>query len=77
LDDAVVLCATIETPLALVRNMKGSDRSRIRTLHRELMDPGHRSWQLLEPQDRMPAMDVLRILSTNPQLPPVNRLKRR
>lgn len=77
LDDAVVLCATIKTPLATAKDMKGSDKSRILTLQKALEDPGHRSWQLLEPADRTPAMDALRILASNLQLPPGNRLKKR
>ncbi|MEV4952757.1 hypothetical protein MRBLAR21_002556 [Paenarthrobacter nitroguajacolicus] len=40
-----------------------------------LPDPGHRSWQLLDPADRTPAMDALRILAANHSLPPANRLK--
>jgi len=76
LDDAVVLCATIKSPLATAAQMKGSDKSRILTLHNELADPGHRSWQLLEPADRTPAMDALRILAANHSLPPASRLKR-
>jgi hypothetical protein len=76
LDDAVVLCATIKAPLATAKEMKGSDKSRVLTLYKVLEDPGHRSWQLLEGADRRPAMDALRILSSNLQLPPVNRLKK-
>ncbi|HJV98387.1 MAG TPA: hypothetical protein VJ617_04755 [Arthrobacter sp.] len=49
----------------------------ILTLHNELSDPGHRSWQLLEAADRTPAMDALRILAGNHNLPPINRLKPR
>lgn len=75
LDDAVVLCATIRTPLGTAAQMKGSDRSRVLSLHKELADPGHRSWQLLDPVDRTPAMDALRILAANHSLPPANRLK--
>lgn len=76
LDDAVVLCATIKTPLTTAKEMGGSDRSRILTLQSVLENPDHRSWQLLDEADRTPAMDVLRILASNPQqLPPVNRLK--
>jgi hypothetical protein len=44
--------------------------------HLELANPSHRSWLLLEPAGRTPAMDVLRILTSNLQLPPVNRLKK-
>lgn len=77
LDDAVVLCATIRNPLVTATQMRGSDKSRILTLHTELSDPGHRSWQLLETADRTPARDALRILATNHNLPPVNRLKPR
>lgn len=77
LDDAVVLCATIRKPLLTAAQLKGSDRSRILALHKELADPGHRSWQLLEPGDRTPAMDALRILASNHNLPPVNRLRAR
>lgn len=75
LDDAVVLCATIRTPLDTAAQMKGSDKSRVLTLHGVLADPGHRSWQLLDPADRTPAMDALRILAANHSLPPANRLK--
>ena len=76
LDDAVVLCATIKKPLETATEMGGSDRSRIITLHTALANSGHRSWQLLEAVDRTQAMDALRILASNLQLPPVNRLKR-
>jgi hypothetical protein len=76
LDDAVVLCATIKAPLVTAAQMKGSDKSRILTLHKELSDPGHRSWQLLDPADRTIGMDALRILAANHSLPPANRLKR-
>lgn len=75
LDDAVVLCATITSPLVTATQMKGSDKSRVLTLHKELADPGHRSWQLLDPADRTTAMDALRILAANHSLPPANRLK--
>lgn len=76
LDDAVVLCATIKTPLTTAKEMGGSDRSRILTLQSVLGNPDHRSWQLLDEADRANAMDVLRILASNPQqLLPVNRLK--
>lgn len=75
LDDAVVLCATIKSPLAAAALMKGSDKSRILTLHKELADPGHRSWQLLDSADRTTATDALRILAANHSLPPANRLK--
>ncbi|MBO1268591.1 hypothetical protein [Arthrobacter cavernae] len=76
LDDAVVLCATIRNPLVTVGLMKGSDKSRVLSLHRVLSDDGHRSWQLLEPAERIIAMDALRILAANHSLPPVNRLKK-
>ncbi|ASN21747.1 hypothetical protein [Arthrobacter sp. YN] len=77
LDDAVVLCATIKTPLATAKEMGGSDRSRVQTLHGVLENPDHRSWQLLHEADRTPAMDALRILASNPQqLPSANRLKK-
>jgi hypothetical protein len=76
LDDAVVLCATIRNPLVTAQQMKGSDKSRVLSLHKKLSDPGHLSWRLLQPADRSPAMDALRILVANHSLPPVNRLKR-
>lgn len=76
LDDAVVLCAAIKSPLATAGQMNGSDKSRVLTLHKELKNSGHKSWQLLEPADRIPAMDALRILAANHSLPPANRLKR-
>jgi hypothetical protein len=76
LDDAVVLCATIRNPLVTAGHMKGSDKSRILSLHKKLADPGHRSWQMLDPADRTTAMDALRILAINHSLPPANRLKR-
>lgn len=40
LDDAVVLCATIRNPLVRAGQMKGSDKSRILSLHKKLADPG-------------------------------------
>ena len=70
LDDAVVLCATIRTPLVTAAQMKGSDRSRVLSLYKELADSGHRSWHLLDPADRTPAMDALRIL------PPITACRR-
>jgi hypothetical protein len=75
LDDAAILCATIRTPLVTAAHMKGTDRSRVVSLNKELADPGHRSWQLLDPAERTPAMDALRILAANHSLPPANRLK--
>ena len=77
LDDAVVLCASINNPLATAKEMKGSDKSRVLALHKVLEDPGHRSWQLLEPPVQTLAQDALRILSANLQVPPANRLSRR
>lgn len=58
LDDAVVLCATIRNPLVTARLMKGSDKSRVLSLHKVLSDAGHRAWQLLEPADRTVATDA-------------------
>ncbi|GAA4028468.1 hypothetical protein GCM10023063_07490 [Arthrobacter methylotrophus] len=55
--------------------MNGSDKSRILSLHKKLADPGHRSWQMLDPADRTTAMDPLRILAINHSLPLRNRLK--
>jgi len=75
LDDAVVTCATLRTPLVTAAQMNGSDRSRVLSLHKELAGPGDRSWQLLDPADPTPAMDALRILAAHHSLPPANRLK--
>ena len=43
-DDAVVLCATIRNPLVTSQQMKGSGKSGVLSLHKELLDLGHRSW---------------------------------
>lgn len=67
LDDAAVLAATLKEPLEVVPELKGSDRSRIITLHRALADPMFPSWLMLEEKDRIHGQDVLRILATNPQ----------
>ena len=67
LDDAAVLAATLQDPLTAVPELKGSDRSRIITLHRALADPLYASWLMLEEKDRGHGRDVLRILATNPQ----------
>ncbi|MCW2130889.1 hypothetical protein [Arthrobacter sp. VKM Ac-2550] len=76
LDDAAVLLATVKDPLGTAKQMKGSDRSRIRMLEKPLSDPSHTSWLLLEAADRQPAADALRILAADPPSPrPLNRLK--
>lgn len=75
LDDAVVLSAVIREPLTLSGQMKGSDRGRVQLLHAELKDPAHPSWLLLDPADRGTGQDNVRILASNPSLPPKNRLK--
>ncbi|MFE4542231.1 hypothetical protein [Arthrobacter sp. NPDC056727] len=67
LDDAAVLAATLKDPLAAVPGMKGTDRSRIITLHTALADPLHPSWLVLEEADRATGRDTLRILASNPQ----------
>jgi hypothetical protein len=76
LDDAVVLCATIRNPLVTAQQMKGSDKSRVLSLHKELSDPGHPSWQLLEPADGSPRDGCPPDSGRQPQPPAVNRLKR-
>lgn len=67
LDDAAVLAATLKDPLGMVPELRGSDRSRIITLHRALADPLYPSWLMLEDKDRTHSQDTLRILATNPQ----------
>lgn len=67
LDDAAVLAATLKNSLGVVPELKGSDRSRIITLHRALADPLYPSWLMLEEKDRTQGQDALRILATNPQ----------
>jgi hypothetical protein len=67
LDDAAVLAATITDPLKVVPELKGSDRSRVQTIHAALLDPLHPSWLMLEEHDRVGARDALRILASNPQ----------
>lgn len=67
LDDAAVLAATMADPLAAVPELKGSDRSRIISLHTALGAPDHPSWLLLDDAARMSGQDALRILSANPQ----------
>jgi len=67
LDDAAVLAATITDALKVVPELKGSDRSRVQTLHTALLDPLHPSWLMLEEHDRDGARDALRILASNPQ----------
>ena len=79
LDDAAVLAATIKDPLAVVPELKGSDRSRIIGLKTALDDPGHSSWLLIDDETaRTAGMDALRILAANPQdfQPARSRLRR-
>ncbi|EMY33859.1 hypothetical protein D477_012870 [Arthrobacter crystallopoietes BAB-32] len=73
LDDAAVLLATVTDPLGLAGQLKGSDRSRIRTLQNALIDPLHESWLLLEEPDRQPAMDALSVLAADPPTPKPHR----
>lgn len=59
LDDSAVLLATVQRPLELVGQMKGSDRSRILVISSELSDPSHPSWASTgprrpRPRDRRP-----------------------
>ncbi|GAA4376089.1 hypothetical protein [Paeniglutamicibacter cryotolerans] len=67
LDDAAMLAATLKDPLGVVPELKGSDRSRIITLHQALADPLYPSWLMLDERDRTQGQDTLRILATNPQ----------
>jgi hypothetical protein len=67
LDDAAVLAATFTEPLEVVTELKGSDRSRIITLHQALADPLSPSWLMMEDKDRTHGQDALRILAANPQ----------
>lgn len=71
LDDAAVLLATVARPLELVRQMKGSDRSRILVIGSELVDPDHQSWRVLDPGDRDRAITALGVLSANPDRLPL------
>lgn len=60
--DAAVLLACVDDPFAERENLGGNDRPRLRSLQRELVDPGHVAWQSLPSGVRRDAMDVLDIL---------------
>lgn len=74
LDDAAVLLATITSPLTLVADMGGSDRSRILILNRALSDAGHGSWKVLDLADRARGISNLAVLCSNPDRLPLKRL---
>ncbi|WP_347108477.1 hypothetical protein AAHB33_16555 [Paenarthrobacter sp. S56] len=70
LDDAVVLAACIDQPMAMQVAMKGSDRARVIPLYNELKEQSHPSWLLLDEDKRERAAMTLRILAENPQRTP-------
>lgn len=74
LDDAATLLASVTSPLDLVADMGGSDRSRMLSLNRVLADPQHESWRVLDPGDRARALGNLAVLCANPDRLPLKRL---
>lgn len=74
LDDAAVLLASITSPLSLVADMRGSDRSRILILNSALSDAGHESWKVLDITDRRKGVSNLAVLCSNPDRLPLKRL---
>jgi hypothetical protein len=64
LQDAAVLLACIEDPIAEREQLVGSDRSRLQTLSSELED-AHPAWQLMPLADADRGRAVLRVLSTS------------
>ena len=69
LDDAAVLCATVEDADELREDpaaWTGSDAKRIRILATALADPAHAAWAQLEPRDRPRARQTLRLLAEGP-----------
>ncbi|WP_417219799.1 hypothetical protein [Arthrobacter sp.] len=63
-DDAAVLLATVEDPLTLKAQYKGSDRKRINALLRALGDPHHTSWLTLDEGPRGQGQAALALLAT-------------
>lgn len=63
LDDAAVLLSTIDHPLELRAQFRGSDRKRINYLQRALNDPHHKSWLLLDERSREQAQGALMLLA--------------
>ncbi|MCX2747849.1 hypothetical protein OOZ51_08450 [Arthrobacter sp. MI7-26] len=62
-----VMVACVVEPLTMREQMRGSDRSRVSSLHESLNDETHRSWMLLEERERQRARMNLKILADNPQ----------
>lgn len=65
LDDATVLLATVEDPLTLKAQYRGSDRKRINVLHRALNDPHHKSWLLIDDDPREQGQAALSLLASD------------
>lgn len=67
LEDAALLSTMLGDPLVLVPQLRGSDRSRIITLHNELSAPYHPAWSKLDEKSRRNGQYALEILASNPQ----------
>lgn len=73
LDDAAVLACALRSPEIAAGRMEGSDRGRIRVLADALRDPTHRSWTFVPADARLPAIDALIELASDPRAPSQRR----
>ena len=66
--DAAVLAACVTEPVAERDRLRGSDRKRLVHLARELADPRHRAWLVLDEPRRVTGQDALRILTAESRI---------
>lgn len=67
LEDAALLSTLLGDPLTLVKQLQGSDRARIISLHKRLSDGHHPAWARIAEKDRLDGQYALEILASNPQ----------
>lgn len=67
LEDAALLSTILDDPLKLVRELQGSDRSRLIVLNKQLSDLNHPAWAPFEEVRRRDGHHALDILCRNPQ----------
>jgi hypothetical protein len=76
LEDAAVLSICSTDPLAMAKEMRGSDRSRIGSLYKQLGNAAHPAWAIIDQDRRQYGRDVLRILSANNNFVPIKTLRK-
>lgn len=67
IEDAAILAALIDDPIAKISELAGSDRSRIIGLNKSLRGPLHPAWAAMRAEDGERARYALDVLSSNPQ----------